>query len=385
MLSYLLILILPWLLALVLTPWVLRWAQSHRWLDHPRAHKTHTQAMPVLGGVAVFGAMALGIGLAAPFSLPIRAGLFGPGSLTALAGGLFLVLAVGAYDDRRDLRASLKLVAQILIAAGTWLLGFRCGAVELPFGLAVGGEALPSFLVTVVWIVILINAFNLIDGLDGLAAGLGIIANLTIFVLAAAHGATVPVVAALALAGALSGFLRYNVPPARIFLGDAGSMGIGYTTAVLALSSYQKAPTAVVLVVPLIVLGLPVLDTIAAVVRRTLDHVSREGPNGLSPAQVSRAVFRPDRRHIHHLLVRMGWSVRGALFLLYAISGGLSLLALGTRGLNPELRWALWLLLIVLGVVGYRAAERYVRRREERLGLGNSAAGSTSTETRAAS
>jgi UDP-GlcNAc:undecaprenyl-phosphate GlcNAc-1-phosphate transferase len=243
-------------------------------------------------------------------------------------------------------------------------LGFRVGAVELPFGWVISASPVPSFLVTVSWIVIVTNAFNLIDGLDGLAAGVGIVATLAIFVLAAGNEATVPVVGALALTGALAGFLRYNIPPARIFLGDAGAMGIGYTTAVLSLASYQKAPTAVVLIVPLLALGLPLLDTIVAVVRRTGDHLRDQGRNGFHPIRVGRAVLQADRGHIHHLLLRLGWSVRQVLFLLYAISAGLGVLAVWTRGASADLRWSLWLSLLLVGVVALRLIERSVNRKE---------------------
>jgi UDP-GlcNAc:undecaprenyl-phosphate GlcNAc-1-phosphate transferase len=343
---YAVILILPWLVALVWTPLVIRWASAHGWLDHPGGRKDHPEPIPMLGGVAVFAALMLGLLLAAPFSVPIRAGFFGSGSLLALAGGVAAILTLGVYDDRNDLRASLKLAAQIAVATLTWFLGFRVGAVELPFGWVISASPVPSFLVTVSWIVIVTNAFNLIDGLDGLAAGVGIVATLAIFVLAAGNEATVPVVAALALAGALSGFLRYNVPPARIFLGDSGAMGIGYTTAVLSLASYQKAPTAVVLIVPLLALGLPLLDTIVAVVRRT-----------------------GERGHIHHLLLRLGWSVRRVLLLLYAISAGLGVLAVWTRSASADLRWSLWLSLLLVGVVALRLIERSVNRKErERAG-----------------
>ncbi len=362
--TFVALLVLPWLIALALTLAVERWCNAHGWLDHPNGRKNHRRPVPMLGGVAVFGAMVLGIALIAPFSGPMRAGLFGDGSLLALGLGVAAVLALGMYDDRKDLRASLKLAAQVVIAAGTWFLGFRCGAVELPFGWMISAGAVPSFLVTVAWIVVVTNAFNLIDGLDGLAAGVGILATLTVFVLAAGNEATVPIVGALALAGALSGFLRYNIPPARIFLGDAGAMSIGYTIAVLSLASYQKAPTAVVLIVPLLALGLPLLDTIVAVVRRTGEHLQEQGRRGFHPIRVSRAVFRADHGHIHHLLVRLGWSVRRVLFSLYVLSAGLGLLGLWTRNVSSDLRWAIWLCLLLAGVLALRIIERSVARRE---------------------
>jgi len=364
--TYVALLVLPWLLALGLTPPIARWSRAHGWLDHPRGRKNHTQPVPVLGGVAVFGTMMLGLLLVALFSPSIRAGLYGSGSLLGLAAGLAAILALGVYDDRKDMPASLKLVAQLVIASGTWFLGFRCGAVELPFGWMVSASAIPSFIVTVCWIVVVTNAFNLIDGLDGLAAGVGILATLTIFLLAAGNEATVPIVGTLALAGALSGFLRYNIPPARIFLGDSGAMGIGYTTAVLSLASYQKGPTAVVLIVPLLALGLPLLDTIVAIVRRAGEHLHEEGRRGFHPMRVTRAVFRADHGHIHHLLVRLGWSARRVLFSLYVVSAGLGLLGLWTREASSDLRWVVWLSLLLSGLFALRLLERAVARREHK-------------------
>jgi UDP-GlcNAc:undecaprenyl-phosphate GlcNAc-1-phosphate transferase len=146
---------------------------------------------------------------------------------------------------------------------------------DLPFGWELGGGAVLSFAMTVGWIVLVTNAFNLIDGLDGLAAGVGIVAALTLVILGQSYDSAVAVIASLALAGALAAFLRFNLPPASIFLGDAGAMGIGYTTAVVALASYQRAPTAVVLVIPFVVLGLPLVDTLLAILRRTTNHVAR--------------------------------------------------------------------------------------------------------------
>ena len=364
MVIYAAILIVPWLLALALTPLARRWALARGWLDRPGGRKSHPEPIPMLGGVAVFTAVLLGILLLVPFSPAIRAGLSGSGSLLALAAGLIPLLILGVYDDCKDLPAGVKLIGQIVVAGMTWFLGFRCGAVELPFGWMISGSALPSFLLTVGWIVIVTNAFNLLDGLDGLAAGVGIVATLTIFVLAAGNEASVPVIGTLALAGALAGFLRFNIPPARIFLGDAGAMGIGYTTAVLSLASYQKSPTVVVLIVPLLALGLPLLDTIVAIVRRTGEHLRDAGAHGFHPIRVARAVFQADRRHIHHLLVRMGWSVRRVLFSLYAISAGLGFLALWTRSVSSDLRWAIWLSLLLSGLVTLRWIERSIEKKE---------------------
>jgi UDP-GlcNAc:undecaprenyl-phosphate GlcNAc-1-phosphate transferase len=211
-----------------------------------------------------------------------------------------------------------------------------------------------------------INAFNLIDGIDGLTAGLGIVAALTVVVLAADNSAPVPVLGALALSGALSAFLRDNLPPARIFLGDSGAMGIGYVTAVLSIASYQKAPTAMVLIVPLLVLGVPILDVLLTVVRRATRPLGERGVRALHPLGIARAVMQADRGHIHHLLLRSGFTPRGVLFTLYALSIGFALLALRTREATPTIRWLVFFGLLGGALVALRLLERRVHLQEER-------------------
>lgn len=361
------ILIVPWLLALVLTPVVIRFAQSRGYLDVPTARKAHKAPVALLGGVAVFASIALGLLLVSIFVEPVRNALVGHASLGALGLGAILMVALGTWDDLYDMRPMAKLAGQIAIAALTWAMGFRVGAIELPFELLLTSAAPVSFLVTVGWIVIVSNAFNLIDGIDGLTAGVSVITALTVFLLANQNGATVPVIAALALSGALAGFLRFNLPPARIFLGDAGALSIGYVTAVLAMASYQKSPAAVALIVPLLVLGLPLLDPILAVLRRGLSHLRRRGAEGLRPGEMLHAVTLADRGHLHHLLLRNGLSVSESLAVLYAVCIALAAVGLGTREASTTLRWGLFLALICAGFASLRALERRALRRDLEL------------------
>ncbi len=361
------ILIVPWLLALVLTPWVIRVAQARGWLDYPTARKAHKAPVAIFGGVAVFGSIALGLLALAPFVAPIREELIGAESLGALLLGTLLMVVLGAYDDLYDMRPMHKLAGQIAIAVLTWTMGFRVGAIELPFELVLTAATPVSLLVTVGWIVVVSNAFNLIDGIDGLTAGVSVITALTVFLLANQNGATVPVIAALALSGALAGFLRFNLPPARIFLGDAGALSIGYLTAVLAMASYQKSPAAVALIVPLLVLGLPLLDSILAVVRRGLLHLRTRGAQGLHPWAIMRAVTLADRGHLHHLLLRNGLSVPESLAVLYAICIALAVIGLGTRDANSTLRWGMFAGLIAAGYAALRVLERRAARRDSQL------------------
>ncbi len=358
------ILIVPWLFALVLTPWVIRVAQARGYLDYPTARKAHKAPVAMFGGVAVVASLVLGLLALAPFVPAVRDSLFGYESLGALALGAALMVALGAWDDLYDMRPMHKLAGQIAIAALTWAIGFRVGSIELPFEFFLTAAAPVSLVVTIAWIVIVSNAFNLIDGIDGLTAGVSVITALTVFLLANQNGATVPVIAALALSGALAGFLRVNLPPARIFLGDAGALSIGYLTAVLALQSYQKSPAAVALVVPLLVLGLPLLDAILAVIRRGLLHVRTRGAHGLRPGEIMRAVTLADRGHLHHLLLRNGLSVPESLAVLYAACIGLAAIGLGTREASSSLRWGLFVGLIGAGYAALRALERRALRRD---------------------
>jgi UDP-GlcNAc:undecaprenyl-phosphate GlcNAc-1-phosphate transferase len=361
------ILIVPWLLALVLTPATIRFATARGYLDHPTARKAHKLPVAMLGGVAVFGSIVLGLLLLAPFVTPVRDALYGYESLGAMALGAGLMVALGVYDDLYDMRPMHKLAGQVAIAALTWAMGFQVGAIELPFDFYLSSAAPVSFIFTVGWIVIVANAFNLIDGIDGLTAGVSVITALTVFLLANQNGATVPVIAALALSGALAGFLRFNLPPARIFLGDAGALSIGYLTAVLAMSSYQKSPAAVALVVPLLVLGLPILDTILAVIRRGLLHLNTRGAQGLRPGDVLRAVTSADRGHLHHLLLRNGLSVPGSLVVLYSVCVALAAIGYGTREASSALRWGFFATLIGVGFAVLRMLERRAVRREAEL------------------
>jgi UDP-GlcNAc:undecaprenyl-phosphate GlcNAc-1-phosphate transferase len=355
----------PWLLAVGITPLVIRFAHATGILDRPRGRKQHPEPVPLLGGVALALAMVIGLAVVAPLSEPIHGGLWGFGSLSALALCGVAMVTLGTWDDLCDLTATRKALFQIAIAAVTWSVGFRCGPVEFPFGWALMDSAPTSFLVTVLWIMIVSNAFNLIDGIDGLTAGTGIVAALVVFFLASKHGASVPVVASLALVGALAGFLRFNLPPARIFLGDGGALGVGYLTAVLAMASSQKSPTAVVLIVPMLALGLPLLDTFTAIFRRTIAFVgARRSAALLHPVELGRAVMSGDRGHVHFLFLRAGWSVRSTLFVLYALSAGFGVLALWIRESSAAVRWTTWGLLLGVGLIALRRMEARVRRLE---------------------
>lgn len=275
--------------------------------------------------------------------------------IVGLVTGGLLVSGLGAFDDVRGVRAWTKLAIQTIAASVAYACNYRIDAVKVPFfgHLDMGIFGLP---VTVLWIVAIINAVNLIDGLDGLAGGVAFFACVTNFVVGAINHDPLVMLLSASLGGSLLGFLLFNFNPASIFMGDSGSMFIGYVLATTSiLSSSVKSSTTVAILVPLIALGLPIMDTLFAMVRRVLER---------------RPIFSPDRGHIHHQLLAMGINHRRAVLTLYGLSvlftSGAILLSMGR---NWQVGGALFLLsLAVIGVVrsmgNFQVALQRWRRRE---------------------
>lgn len=297
--------------ALLLTPIVLKGAMRWGAVARHGARHVHSGAVPRLGGVALaigWCASLLGFrwfGGASPATFD------GAGNqLFGVVAGALVLCGIGALDDLRGVRPAYKLSAQIAVSFFAYWCGFRIEAVSLPFFgvLSMGVFAVP---VTVAWIVGVTNAVNLIDGLDGLAAGVSFFAALTGFAVALLNGSTFAALVFAPLMGVLLGFLVFNFSPARIFMGDSGSYFLGYVLATTSLagSVQQKASTAVSLLVPMIALGLPIFDTLFSMVRRMIER---------------RPIFAADRGHVHHRLLEMGLTHRRAVVLLYGVSVALA-------------------------------------------------------------
>src|SRR5438270_2539772 len=223
-----------------------------------------------------------------------------------------LIFLLGIYDDRRDASPFLKFSMQGIAGAMLFAGGLRSLALPLLFGThrfsGVTGLAL-----SILWVIAITNAFNLIDGLDGLAAGSALFSTLVVFVVALLGNMSLISLVALALAGAIVGFLRYNFNPATIFLGDCGSLFIGFMLSALALYGSQKTPTIVAVAIPMVSFGLPILETSLSVLRRLIS---------------GRPVFTADREHIHHKLLQLGMSHREVVIGLYGVSAVFALLSL---------------------------------------------------------
>lgn len=357
--SYIAVFVAALVVSVLLTP-LMRWVGLRLGaVSGTGGRHVHARVIPRLGGVA------LAVGWSLPLLLLFAVDDFAITSLNHSHGQLFgavfggLVLCgVGAVDDVKGLRASHKLIAQTLVSILAYACGFRIEAIALPFGgvLSMGVFALP---VTVTWIVGITNALNLIDGLDGLAAGVGFFAALTSFVLAYLSGSVFVAMLMAALMGVLLGFLFFNFNPARIFMGDSGSYFLGYllATTSLAGSIQQKASTAVSLLVPMIALGLPIFDTLFSMLRRLLER---------------RPIFSPDRGHIHHRLLDIGLTHRRAVIVLYAVS---VVLAASAIAVSLGRSWEVGLAMLSTSVVfvglvrfvGYFEYLHTLRRQKSRL------------------
>lgn len=296
--------------ALMVTPVVRGFAHRFGLLDQPGERKVHEVPIPRLGGVAMAVAFGLAIGIATLASPDLGAsGQLRPNRAPAILAGVGVLLVVGVIDDVRGMRALVKLALQVGVALLAWYLGLSIHTLHLPWGsVELGAMSMP---VTVIWIVGVINAVNLIDGLDGLAAGV-VLTVLGAFGLIAASDRmdpTLPIIAATA--GATAGFLAYNLHPASIIMGDTGSMFLGFVVASIAIALTQDGNDPVSPLLPIVALGVPILDMVWAVIRR-----SARGE----------AFFVADSGHIHHQLLRRGLNQRDAMLLLTAVSGSLALI-----------------------------------------------------------
>jgi UDP-GlcNAc:undecaprenyl-phosphate GlcNAc-1-phosphate transferase len=306
--------VLAAVVALVTTPAVRRFVRGRGILDHPNERRVNRRPLPRGGGVAVVVAfVVVGGGLtlldgAVP-GMPAARGI-SPNQLAGLFIGGVLAAVIGAIDDALDLRARWQFLGQLVVALVAVAAGISVAYIGNPFGTDNIPFAVPvGIAFTVVWIVGMTNSLNFIDGLDGLSSGIALIAAVTLGILSLTVQVGQPFVAVLcfALAGALLGFLRWNFHPAVIFQGSAGVMFLGYTLAVLSILGAAKV------IVALLVLGVPIIDSFWVIVRRLF--------SGRSP-------FSPDRGHIHHRLLDVGLSHRNTVLLIYGMCATLGLMSL---------------------------------------------------------
>lgn len=287
-------------------------------VDVPGGRRVHRRPTARLGGLGIYWGFYVALGLAT-YGSPLLSDSFHGGDDPGMIGmmvGSSLLLLVGVMDDIYGLKATVKLGFQIVAALLLYQFGWRVETLGLP-GVGTLPLGLFSLPVTLLWVLFVTNAVNLIDGLDGLACGVALVATVSICAILVPIGGPL-LLASAALAGALLGFLWFNLNPALIFMGDAGSLFVGYVLAAMSLRVGQLASSEAFPIVPLLLLSVPVFDTSFAILRRAR-AARRETSSALEfLARVKERVFAPDGLHVHHRLVRAGYSTRRAVFLLWA-------------------------------------------------------------------
>ena len=314
-------------MSLLLTPCVIVLARKTGALDAPDKRKVHKQPIPRIGGVGIYLSFMIAVcSVVSMVQLPSEISYEMVGLL--LSGTLIVI--VGIIDDYKNLPAKVKLLGQIAAACVLVLVfDVRIDFITDPFGdyLYLEYLAVPA---TIFWIVGLTNTVNLIDGLDGLAAGVSTIACITICLVALQQNIVLIAMLTAALAGGACGFLYYNFNPARIFMGDSGSMFLGFMLAGISVIGAVKCAATIALIVPILALGLPILDTTFAIIRRWRGGIP---------------IFKPDRGHLHHRLLDMGFTQRQAVLLMYVVSALLGLSAVVLTEVNTTVA------VIILAVV----------------------------------
>ena len=351
-------------LTLALVPLFARVATARGLVDQPNGRKVHTTPIPRIGGAAIFIAFYLTLGLAALlFPAVSRPLIVEPENMLLIAGSV-LAFAVGLVDDFKRLRARQKFALQLAAAGLAYLGGIRIESIGF-YTLFQVDLGWLSPVVSIFWIVLVINAFNLIDGLDGLAGGVGLIASLILAYVCFLHRNLPAMLYMLAIAGELLGFLRYNFHPASVFMGDGGSYFLGYLLGVVGVLAAGQNTATMTFLVPMLAVALPVIDVSMAILRRFVR---------------GQAIFGADKRHFHHMLLRKGLSHRNAVLLCYGVALFICAAALAFLKIRDERAFFILLLmgstiLYALARVGYfhgydaRALLPWLRDVADELGL----------------
>ena len=335
--------------AFVVTPFSMRIAKKYGAIDVPNDRRVNKKPMPRLGGIAVIaGFFVSTIYLLISMSIEGKLVLFEEDMLWLKLVGFFvgiIILGITCFiDDTKGIHSLTKLIVQIVAALIVVACGIRIENFEIPF---LNGQAelniVLSYIITVCWIVGVTNAINLIDGLDGLSSGISLISCISLLIIFTLNGSPlIAIVLITALGGAISGFLPYNFNPAKTFIGDTGSNFLGFSLAVISILGVAKTYTALVLIAPIIVLALPLFDTLFAIFRRI--------KNGKS----LKAVFKADKGHLHHRLMQKGYTQKQAVFILYGITAtfGMFAVVLLDSGVWKALSFAI--LVIAILAIGYK-------------------------------
>lgn len=337
--------LLAFIVSFMATPYTIKLAHKIGAVDVPKdERRMHKKAMPKFGGPAVIlGFLVSTIYLLIVMGMENTINLAGNEQYGMKLIGMFLgicvITIICVIDDIKTIKPITKLSGQLVAAIIAVAFGIRIGDIDLAFfSTSELGEVFSAVL-TVLWIVGVTNAINLIDGLDGLSSGISVISAISLLVIFVLNGSPlVSIILITALAGALVGFLPFNFAPAKTFIGDTGSNFLGYSLSIISILGMAKTYTMAVIVLPLIVLGLPIFDTIWAIIRRLIKGKS------------IKAIFKADKGHLHHRIVAKGFSQKQAVLILYGLSATFGIFAVIL--LDSGIWKALSFLLMVIVAIG---------------------------------
>lgn len=330
-------------MSLAITPLVIKLAVRVGAMDVPKDNRrVHKVPVPLIGGLAIYLSFTTVVILSMGLNMRI---------LGLLLGGTFITIT-GLVDDIRPLKPKTKLIFQIIASVILICFGISVRYVTNPFDRVTGMADIGIFSIpaTIFWIVGVTNAFNLIDGLDGLAAGVASISCITLFIVSVLNGRAGTAMLTAILAGSTIGFIPYNFNPAKIFMGDTGSQFLGFILAAISIEGAIKSAAAIAITVPVLALGLPIYDTLMAIIRRFLNK---------------KPVMQGDREHLHHKLLDMGLTQRQAVVVMYIISGFLGLTAIFATELSTVQSFFVLISVLCVVVVISKEAGLFKKNKSE--------------------
>ena len=350
--------LLAFIVSFVATPYTIKIANKIGAVDVPKdKRRMHTKAMPKFGGPAVIlGVLVSMIYLIAVMSIEGSLDLFSTQQygkkLLGVLLGVIVIAITGTLDDIKTLKPWQELLGQTIAAIIVVAFGTKIEHLDIPFLYKIGFNETFSIIVTIIWIVGVTNAINLIDGLDGLSSGISLISCISLLIIFVLNDSPmIATVIVTAMSGALVGFLPYNFSPAKTFIGDTGSNFLGFMLAIVSILGVAKTYTIAVIVLPVIVLGFPIFDVLFAIARRLVKGKS------------IKAVFMPDKGHLHHKLVEKGFTPKQAVLILYGLSASLGMFAIILLDSGIWKALSFLLLIIAAVAVGYK---NFLQERENR-------------------
>lgn len=338
--------VLAFITSYVIVPYSMRLAKKVNAIDVPEERRVNKVDMPRLGGLGIIAGFFVSmIYLIISIKLESKDTLDEyHWKIIGLFLGLTIIAIVGFIDDCKGMKPLVKLLGQTVAAGVVMAFGITIGDFNIPvFDKIIELNGVMEYIITWFWIVGITNAINLTDGLDGLSSGITLIACVSLLIIFASNGSPViSIILITALAGGIVGFLPYNVNPAKTYMGDCGSNFLGFSIAIISILGIAKTYTIIVIIAPLIVLALPIFDTIFAIFRRIIKGKSLK------------AIFKPDSGHLHHRLMKLGYTQKEAVLILYGVATTLGMFAiiLLESGIWKAVSFAL--LIIAIFAIGYK-------------------------------